>query len=561
MDVIQQRLLHLDTLWKRVGIPESECEKKWKTELLKPVLYELERVLAHHEWSMRVLAGEIEDYLSSISEKCDLLGYSPENITDLAALPSLPISYLTRSRLSAVDKELQKIIISRQKLVDKYVQDIEKISEEIYMGEVIVNERKDFSQSAIEKLAQKHSTIKAEASRRRNSFEQCIKKLYNIWTALGYQPKDSIDTAVAHLHSQVAASELVNQYRWYRTPLPHPLSLSESCLEALENKVLALEDVYMDRKTKREKWQQGIVALWDELQIPLDERGIEMIDSYDLAYLDLLEAEYKRLRGKFRVAVDQLLEQHISQITDLWDQCLVSQKEREHFLNDLYENTNTSAGVKMKISDLLVLLGSLAVKATRIFKLINERREFINKMIEFEKNASDPRRLFHSSFQLMQEEKWRRTCYPNLLKLEDALLRSIKHYEEVEAKPFLHEGTRFLDTLQFEITERQINKTFFGFMTTPRQRSSMMAPTQSTINKQSSPRAREGSKSPSISPSKSPKPRTPSYAGGNMLTPPPLRRRSSCSSSVTSPSSSGRTEGAVSPSPEYRRANGKVQRG
>jgi hypothetical protein len=51
-------------------------------------------------------------------------------------------------------------------------------------------------------------------------------------------------------------------------------------------------------------------------------------------------------------------------------------------------------------------------------------------MIEFEKHASDPRRLFGSSVQLNAEEKWRKTAYPTLLRIEERLILRIRQYEE-----------------------------------------------------------------------------------------------------------------------------------
>ena len=51
-------------------------------------------------------------------------------------------------------------------------------------------------------------------------------------------------------------------------------------------------------------------------------------------------------------------------------------------------------------------------------------------MIQFEKSASDPRRLFQSSFRLLEEDKWRKSCWPNLVKIEDQLINACIAYEE-----------------------------------------------------------------------------------------------------------------------------------
>lgn len=68
-------------------------------------------------------------------------------------------------------------------------------------------------------------------------------------------------------------------------------------------------------------------------------------------------------------------------------------------------------------------------------------------MINFEKNASDPKRLFQASFQLLQEERWRNSCFPNLLQLDDALFKAVREFEYISGKPFIYGQRRYLDTL------------------------------------------------------------------------------------------------------------------
>lgn len=102
---------------------------------------------------------------------------------------------------------------------------------------------------------------------------------------------------------------------------------------------------------------------------------------------------------------------------------------------------------RIMIQEHLDYLSTLQTVGEKVFNLMRERRDLIQKMIDFEKTASDPRRLFQSSFQLLQEEKWRKACYPNLLKLEDALVRTVIAYENNSKRPFMYQGQRYLDSL------------------------------------------------------------------------------------------------------------------
>jgi len=118
-------------------------------------------------------------------------------------------------------------------------------------------------------------------------------------------------------------------------------------------------------------------------------------------------------------------------------------------------------------------------------------------MIAFEQTAKDPKRLFQSSFQLNEEEKFRRRAYPTLLKLETTLMDAIEKFEQGKClvyrwlyilshfhfaasglnsrianccqierdEEFMYEGVRYLDTLQAEINHRHVNETVFAKFT------------------------------------------------------------------------------------------------
>ena len=50
-------------------------------------------------------------------------------------------------------------------------------------------------------------------------------------------------------------------------------------------------------------------------------------------------------------------------------------------------------------------------------------------MMDFEKSASDPRRLFESSFRLLEEEKFRKNGLPTLMNMEAKLKKAVLDYE------------------------------------------------------------------------------------------------------------------------------------
>lgn len=109
------------------------------------------------------------------------------------------------------------------------------------------------------------------------------------------------------------------------------------------------------------------------------------------------------------------------------------------------------------------LVESLIPKKERFVEIsesIQRRRALLARMTEFEKAASDPKRLFKSSFQLNMEEKFRNSAYPSLLKMEEALFEMIDSYER-QFGTFMYENMQYRMALKNEIENRIINKTVF----------------------------------------------------------------------------------------------------
>jgi hypothetical protein len=107
----------------------------------------------------------------------------------------------------------------------------------------------------------------------------------------------------------------------------------------------------------------------------------------------------------------------------------------------------TKQEIKSEVDLHIAYLESIRLEGQALKALMKERKELIQKMIEFEKKASDPKRLFQASFQLIEEEKWRNTCLPRLLLLDRQLIKAIGEYEKLAGKPVMIGDRRYLDTL------------------------------------------------------------------------------------------------------------------
>lgn len=108
---------------------------------------------------------------------------------------------------------------------------------------------------------------------------------------------------------------------------------------------------------------------------------------------------------------------------------------------------DTKHEIKVIVDRQIEYLQSMAGKGKALMALMQERKDLIQKMIDFEKKASDPKRLFQASFQLLEEEKWRNSCLPRLLQLDRSLIKAIQEFEKLAGKPVMFGEKRYLDTL------------------------------------------------------------------------------------------------------------------
>lgn len=248
----------------------------------------------------------------------------------------------------------------------------------------------------------------------------------------------------------------------------------------------------------------------------------------------------------------------------------------------LHDKADTMDEVERMVTEHMEFLKRMQPYSKKVSRLMNKRKELIQKMIDFEKTASDPNRLKGSSFRLNEEERWRKTCFPTLLSLDDALWDAVVEFERALGRYFFHDGKRYLDVLRDEIADRAANQTFFGFLDQAKEgrpttksrpasyagksRTSEASPMPTTSTSTSSVRplppnraktAFDGTPSPSTSASHLRVRRSAEGLASNLSiqTPSPTTSRDRLKPKVASPSANGtRRTGSVSPDVRLRTA-------
>ena len=213
-----------------------------------------------------------------------------------------------------------------------------------------------------------------------------------------------------------------------------------------------------------------IGRLWNLLETPEQERFQLSPLDLSLNNIKILSEERHRLVNFQQLKFKELYDSQLNELLKL----TTALKWGKFRQNEIISNCQsyTVDGLQY-ISVLLASLQPKLEKSLELISAINSRTELITKMREFEKSASDPARLFRSSFQLLQEEKFRKSAFPSLLKLENHLKMQLNEYKlkfdedftlEIEDERRAEsESVAYITEMEMEISNRFMSSGIFGF--------------------------------------------------------------------------------------------------
>ncbi|KAK9765339.1 hypothetical protein K7432_006407 [Basidiobolus ranarum] len=376
--------------------------------------------------------------------------------------------YATYLELKSLCNSLDAELARQKKRFEEAMHTLQTLTKELFEMDKLPNpDSNDLSQSTVDFVSYAANNITLLKEIRVQEFNNAATDLHQIWKHIKFTPSDEIEQALVDqfilldgncLNTTNSSNSM--KLNWY-SPHQPPLTLSSECVEAMKQKQRRFNQILVERKQRHASLTKRISRLYKELGT-LECKKKHFPVNYEESALAEMESEHGRLREILMVNLDQLIEDYKLKLTEYWEKCEINKDEQGFAMLRIMEGVDKEERADI-IREELIQLEDLYNKCHPIFSAMQERRELIHKMIQFEKTASDPRRLFRSSFQLNQEEKWRKTAYPNLLKFEELLINAILEYELEENKPFVHNNQRYMDVLEREIAERPVCLTVFGF--------------------------------------------------------------------------------------------------
>lgn len=261
------------------------------------------------------------------------------------------------------------------------------------------------------------------------------------------------------------------------------LNCDELKLHEIEEKHRELIKEYKNRSEKIKNLQLQIIKIkkyFEDLDLKnenLYEKNVCDVSFYSLNDTLIQNDDYdfsESLNLKNIEKAESVLQDLTEKKKSLFNVIFKKKSEELEEINKIFkmpiikyeENEENLEKIESQIQDLIPKKDTFLV----ILDLIEKREKLKTAMIEFEKIASDPRRLFKNSKQLLNEEKFRKTAAPNLLNLEKEILNRIENYESEFGTFFLNGN--YKEILTEEIRNRIINKSIFimGGFDSPRKK-------------------------------------------------------------------------------------------
>ncbi|KAF9927962.1 carboxypeptidase C prc1 [Linnemannia zychae] len=438
------------------------------------VLIHLDRIALEARKDHILLAAEIEDLMVTLEEYCHQLGLDPANITQLLILPcTVPITLTSRQTLFRACDDLYQDIVRRQEWIERLVSMITTIAENIREPPELYLESNMPAMSRarilqVELLVSSWKTagyiiqLTRKNMERLRRFQSTVGMLRVRWDQCAYLPTDDYDNALSRLFELAEMQGGASEFQYLK--IESPLCLSKSCLTNLSEKLVSLDQNFYTRQSRIKAMEHVLGLIYQDLNIPGSKRVVFRNEA-TVKYAAELGRELKSLQLELAARKLYHTGERWEVLKTVWDQCFVSELERQRFREDIEREDVTFMQKLERIQTEIDGCRTRYSKSSSVYKLMMTRSNHIERMIAFEQTASDPKRLFQSSFQLVEEEKFRRRAFPTLLKLENTLLDAIMKFEKEQGQRFMYEGLPYLETLQAEIENRHVNETVFAKFT------------------------------------------------------------------------------------------------
>ncbi|XP_039413402.1 protein regulator of cytokinesis 1 isoform X4 [Corvus cornix cornix] len=221
--------------------------------------------------------------------------------------------------------------------------------------------------------------------------------------------------------------------------------LSKDNIVALQNLLQQLEARRALNEAVCTELRARIVALWERLQIPEEERESSAVH---------LAGSRVKTRRALQLEVDRLEELKLqnmksvihairAELADYWDKCFYSQEQREGF-SPFYDEDYTETLLELHDAE----VGKMKIYYEThkdLFEAVQKWEENWKLFLELERKATDPGRFNNRGGNLLKEEKQRAKLQKTLSRLQEELEKKVQTWEQEFKGAFLVKGQQFME--------------------------------------------------------------------------------------------------------------------
>ncbi|SCU85507.1 LAME_0D01618g1_1 [Lachancea meyersii CBS 8951] len=382
---------------------------------------------------LKTLAAAIEDYVPT-NQDWDIQEL-------LSVVPPLDTCSYYRGCLSSahhdIDKTCAFIIQHRQAL----------------LSTINFN---DVSDSIVERVSAVVSMFENELESRLKKALVMKKGILGLLQLLNLKPEKNLDAPTLKILKQLPdeAGALTTESGRKHSETKN-LAFSNSTLEKLESVLREFKALETERRQEKQSCAHKCSQLWEKLKIPQS-----YIIKFESCNNDLSREavqnyaeEYNRLQDMKKKLIKNLIQDSWTKIQELWSAMHFSNRDtaafQEMFSTMIDRSTSLDDDEKV-LETCEVEINDLEKKLAMykpLLKLIDEFRSLQNDKLNLEKSSKDSSRLLlrNSHRILLQEEKTRKRItrhFPNVIQ---ELIRKLQRFEEDSGRPFVVEGTRYVD--------------------------------------------------------------------------------------------------------------------
>ncbi|KAH9822137.1 microtubule associated protein-domain-containing protein [Melampsora americana] len=478
---------HLIQLYTSLGHSEPTLLVAGKiTELHTGILKTIEAQAKQAESEVEKLTKSVEDLSDHIQTLRARLNHHSHHHLDLEPLDGKEALVPRLERLQNIERDLLSLKCEREVQAENLIQVLEGYIPTLgkdYITPIIHGPNPDSGRSGtdlsleyIQKLEKHCIQCEREVSARSGTLAQHFQAIFDLWGDLGISPTLAPLSSSIEDYDQAQFDAEVLLHLGFegitvtdngdiaslgqRTPIPMQPTLEN--LARAEARRLWLETETSKRGEEIQRCYDELCPIWVCLDVPEEsqEEFVEQWSGLSLQCVEAYQSELARMIELRKEHMVQFVDQKRQLIIQLWDQMYVSEEERAEveIMSSSCFSEELLAAHDVKYQELLQELED----RQPVLDLFDRYTNLLQEAHELQLAEKDPDRFAkgkrHDPGKLLREEKIRKRVTKEKPKLEAQLKDLIPQWENSRGRPFLINGSRYLDDLVTRLEQEAASK-------------------------------------------------------------------------------------------------------